>query len=99
MLAIARQNKVLPVTKSLARLLLEDLDPVVVAHGTRHLVEVHVQVVFLHAPELGQPVRVSYFEDALGLVLPRDAVAVLLLGVIKQLLQEVPQQADTYKRL
>ena len=69
------------------------IDPIVVSEGPRHLVVVHGEVVLLDAPQLGQTRGVHYLEDPGVLVLPLDVSGVPLVGVVQQLLQEVPQQA------
>ena len=77
---------------SLSLHLPQNVDSVVISESATHLVIIHAQVVFLNAPEPGQARRVDNLEDSGLLVLPLDVGGVPLPRVVKQLLQEVPQQ-------
>ena len=70
----------------------QDVDSVVISQCSTHLIIVHAQMIFLNAPEPGQPGRVNDFEDSRLLVLPLYVGGVSLPGVVQQLLQEVPEQ-------
>uniref|UniRef100_A0A182QT81 Uncharacterized protein n=1 Tax=Anopheles farauti TaxID=69004 RepID=A0A182QT81_9DIPT len=73
--------------------LTQDVDAVVVAQGTRHLVVVHREVVLLLAPQLRQPGGIDDLKHARIAALPRDVAAVPLARIVQELLQKVPQQA------
>lgn len=78
---------------SLALHLSQDIHAVVVAQSARHLVVVHGQMVLLDAPELGQAGGIDDLEDTRVAAFPGYQIAVLLVAIVQQLLQEVPQQA------
>ena len=70
----------------------QDIDAVIVAQSSRHLVVIHGRVVLLNAPKTGQPGGVGNFENARFSVLPGDVVRIALRRIVEQLLEEIPQQ-------
>lgn len=49
-------------------------------------------MILLYAPKLGQTGWIDDLEDTSVATLPRDQIAVLLIAIVEQLLQEIPQQ-------
>lgn len=48
-------------------------------------------MVLLDAPEFGEAGGVDDFENAAFVVLPRDVAGVALVGVVEELLEEIPE--------
>jgi len=69
----------------------KDVDSIVIAKSSAHLIIVHRQMVLLDSPKTCQSRWVDYLKDARLYVLPRYKTAVSLTWVIQQLLQKVPQ--------
>jgi len=72
----------------------QDINTIIIPQSPGHFVIVHTEVVLLDAPQTGEPSWVDDFEDAGLSVAPRDKPGVLLVLVVEQLLEEVPQQAS-----
>lgn len=64
---------------------------VIVTQGSAHLVVIHRQMILLNAPQPRQPRWIDDLEHAGFPTLPRDVVRVPLIGIIQQLLEEVPK--------
>ena len=60
----------------------QNVDSVIISERARHLIVVHRQVIFLNAPEFGQPRGVDDFKHTRVFVFPSDIRSISLLGVV-----------------
>lgn len=75
---------------TLALNLPQDINPVIVAQSSAHLVVVHRKMIFLYTPKTCEAWRIDDFKNSRFPALPSYEVCISLGRVVKQLLQKVP---------